>query len=301
MSEQAPAGWYPDGSGNECYWDGAAWTSHVRELAAPATAMEYSATDKKVGTFSQLGSSFKKAASDRHAAKDERSRKRIETIEAAGELITSGVFGSSTIEVYAGGFVRVAEGRIDAPQRVGKVTKNTPFEKLRSIKFTGISEDASSNSFDTSALMKGASTLVQGGKGLLKASAPGLAVAGLSHVARAKLGKTFLTITTDKAIHQLTNEVHNGWMKVANKGHNEIGLSLEEAANFVLDSSRAPSREAAVSGRAQGNFIEDGQSQATISQSSTMSQRLRELAELHRDGILSDDEFAAAKAKLLDL
>lgn len=31
----------------------------------------------------------------------------------------------------------------------------------------------------------------------------------------------------------------------------------------------------------------------------TLAGRLRELAELHKDGILSDDEFAAAKAKLL--
>jgi hypothetical protein len=31
----------------------------------------------------------------------------------------------------------------------------------------------------------------------------------------------------------------------------------------------------------------------------TLAERLRELADLHKDGILSDDEFAAAKAKLL--
>jgi len=31
----------------------------------------------------------------------------------------------------------------------------------------------------------------------------------------------------------------------------------------------------------------------------TLSERLRELADLHKDGILCDDEFAGAKAKLL--
>lgn len=31
----------------------------------------------------------------------------------------------------------------------------------------------------------------------------------------------------------------------------------------------------------------------------TLAERLRELADLHKDGILSDDEFAAAKRKLL--
>ena len=31
MSEQARAEWYPNGNGNERYWDGAAWTEHVRQ------------------------------------------------------------------------------------------------------------------------------------------------------------------------------------------------------------------------------------------------------------------------------
>jgi uncharacterized Tic20 family protein len=33
-----PAGWYPDGSGQQRYWDGAAWTEH---FAAPATTGGY--------------------------------------------------------------------------------------------------------------------------------------------------------------------------------------------------------------------------------------------------------------------
>jgi hypothetical protein len=33
---------------------------------------------------------------------------------------------------------------------------------------------------------------------------------------------------------------------------------------------------------------------------SSAADRLRQLADLHRDGILSDDEFAAARAKLID-
>src|SRR6478735_6899106 len=39
---QPPAGWYPDGTGQVRYWDGAAWTEHVQpaqpEVPAPAPA-----------------------------------------------------------------------------------------------------------------------------------------------------------------------------------------------------------------------------------------------------------------------
>ncbi len=29
MSQQQPAGWYPDSQGNQRYWDGTQWTEHV--------------------------------------------------------------------------------------------------------------------------------------------------------------------------------------------------------------------------------------------------------------------------------
>jgi hypothetical protein len=38
---------------------------------------------------------------------------------------------------------------------------------------------------------------------------------------------------------------------------------------------------------------------ASLPAAPTLSDRMRELSELHREGILSDDEFSSAKAKLL--
>jgi hypothetical protein len=34
----APAGWFPDGSGQLRYWDGSAWTQHVAPMVQPAVA-----------------------------------------------------------------------------------------------------------------------------------------------------------------------------------------------------------------------------------------------------------------------
>ena len=99
-----------------------------------------------------------------------------------------------------------------------------------------------------------------------------------------------MTIVTDKEIHTLVNEIHNGFINKSNKRHNEVGLVLEAAGNSVLGvvemAAQEPSSEfqPVVSHAAKG---------------STLAERLRELSDLHRDGILSDDEFAAAKGKLL--
>ncbi len=38
MSQQQPAGWYPDSEGNQRYWDGAQWTEHSQPAAGQAFA-----------------------------------------------------------------------------------------------------------------------------------------------------------------------------------------------------------------------------------------------------------------------
>ena len=107
------------------------------------------------------------------------------------------------------------------------------------------------------------------------------------------MGKTYLTISTDRATHVLTNEIHNGLMKVVNKGHNDVGLLLEEAGNAVLGLDAISSAAVQTDSGSSSEVLQNA--------APTVGQRLRELAELHRDGVLSDEEFTAAKAKLLDL
>ena len=306
MGEHAPAGWYPDQEGNIRYWDGAAWTEHVSRQPGEADATSAEASAKKEGTFSKL----RKAAADKQAekrsAREELDRKQAEAARAAGNLVTSGVFGTSTIEIYDGGYVRVAEGQSNAAQPAS-ITVNTPYEKLRSITFTRPRQGDSPGITPAlegavgpavAGLMKGGASFMKVGTGVMKASVPGLAVAGFAHLASAEGRKSFLTIATDKAIHNLANQTHNGFVSTSNKGHNEVGLALESAGRSVLGVSiQEPSREPQRVPQPVSEPQALGMSQAATGP--TLAERLRELAGLHQDGILSDDEFGAAKAKLL--
>ncbi|MCH8560293.1 SHOCT domain-containing protein [Nesterenkonia sp. DZ6] len=245
---------------------------------------------KKDGAFSKLGAAVKKASTDRQSAREELGRKFLADAEAAGPLVTSGVFGTSAVEIYQGGYVRVATAPEKA-QQPAKISKKTPYEQLRSIKFTQPGQEQSSG-FENS-LGPAVSGLMKGGRAFMKSSAPGLAAAGIAHLAKNEARKAFLTVVTDKEIYTLINQIHNGYMNKVAKGHNEVGLVLETAGNSVLDIVEVAAPEA----RPEPHQVETHPAAAATSP--TLSERLRELADLHRDGILSDDEFAAAKTKLL--
>lgn len=290
MNEQTPAGWYPDQEGNMSYWDGLAWTEQVRSPGESASS-DVVLSSKKNGAFSKLGAVVMKAAADRQAVKDELGRKQAADAQAAGDLVTSGVFGSSTVEIYQGGYVRLAVGLNNAQQPAG-ITKNTPYEKLRSIKFTQPGQDETSGATSglESALGPALTGLMKGGKAFMKGSAPGLAVAGITHLATNSARKPFLTIVTDKEIHTLINQIHNGVFNKTTKGHNEVGLVLEAAGNSVLGEVELAHQPASELQPVVAGHLAAGP---------TLAERLRELADLHKDGILSDEEFTAAKGKLL--
>jgi len=310
MSQQTPAGWYPDDQGTTRYWDGTAWTEHIHDPGAGVTAPM---ADTKHGAFTRL----KKAAADRSADKREtreaEERKRAEDVAAAGAPVTSGTFGLSTVEIYEGGYVRVAFG--EQPERPsvanvrsqmaanlsgGGINAKTPYEKLRSITFTPSDSDQVSQGGSglESAIGPAVAGLLKGTKHLMKTSAPGLAAAGFAHVASQGSRTSYLTIATDRQIYTLSNQMPNSaGLKTAKKGHVAVGLALEAAASAVLGNhipSTADADAAALPPAVQPEAAAPAQTSPP-----SLADRLRELAALHQEGILSDDEFASAKAKLL--
>jgi hypothetical protein len=293
MNEQASAGWYLDGQRSERYWDGASWTDEIRALAVTDAP-------EKASAFSKLGAAVRNAATAKKAAKEELTRKRAEDALAAGSLVTSGVFGTSTVEIYENGYVRVAslsEGESATGPKA--MDKNTPHEKLRSIIFTKPEAEASgAPSALQGAVGPAVAKLLKGGKGLMKASVPGMAVAGIAHVASNAARRSFLTIATDKQIHTLTNQTTNSvGLKTSNKGHNDVGRALEVAGKAVLCVVEVESQPVVDEPVISAAPNPAGATQPVAAP--TLSDRLRELADLHEDGILSDGEFASAKAKLL--
>ncbi len=298
MVEQAAAGWYPDGHGNERYWDGSAWTEQLRHPQATGPTSPPISTQRRDSALTRIGAVVKKVGADKKEAKDEARRKQTKDAAAAGALVTSGVFGVSTVEVYEGGYVRVASA-LDNASQAGSITTTTPYEKLLSIKFTPPAQDGASGSSSglVGTVNPVVAGLIKGGKGMLKGSVPGLAVAGIAHIAAAEGRRAFLTIATDKQIHTLTNQTSVGPISRSHKGHNEVGLALEGAGNSVLHAlggtSLASASDESPASEPEGVAVNQA------SAGPNLADRVRELAELHRDGMLSDEEFASAKAKLI--
>ena len=198
-------------------------------------AMSDQHSDGKRGRFAKFGASVKSAVDDAQAA----NRQLAESNTANyGVVVKKGEFGFKTVEIYDSGHVRV--GLL--------LTKKSPFEKLKSIKFSHQVQDRT----------RAGHLWTTGGLG--------------SREKRVLL----LTIATDKQIHTLSTEGQIG------RGEDKLGLALEAAGNSVLATDPPPTAITQVSPEA------------------TAGEKLRQIADLHEDGVLSDEEFAAAKAKLLD-
>lgn len=297
MTEHTPAGWYVDGDGNERYFDGVVWTNDVRPQ--PTRDQAGALAPARPGAFAKLGAAIKQGATDRRAAKEDAARQHAAAAHAAGDIVTSGVFGTSSIEIYRGGYVRVAEGTESHTAAV-TITHKTPYERLTSITYTPSEKEnasASRGSGIDGAVGSAVASLLKGGKNIVKSSAPGLAAAGIAHIASAGSRTAILTIVTDKSIYSLSNQASNGFIKNSVKGHAEVARALVTAAQSVLG-LLAPGQSAVAMVEANAPTTPAVASPA-MAGAPSLTQRVRELADLHRDGILSDEEFAAAKAQLL--
>lgn len=245
-----------------------------------------------------LGTSVREVANDKIAARQALKQEQADRKQSAGSLVTRGTFGSSMIEIYEAGYVRIFATS-------SKVPRNTPYEKLISIIFSCPNSAGSSGAATDpmqDAAVKTITTLIKGGKHLMKSTAVGLAASGISHVAKSKSGRSTLTIATDKEIHTLTNlGTSDLGFTIVRREQEDIGRSLEQAGQAVLNANNpalASSSTDSIPALPDPMDYQPLPKRAAV-ESSSITERMRELASLHEEGILDDAEFAVAKAKLL--
>lgn len=222
---------------------------------------------EKPGLFKRA----RQAVQDAYAEDREKRRAAAETerafyekaAEKYGRLVESAIFDHRRIEIFDGGFVRVG-GTYNI--------KGGPLRELGSSDYV-VAYDAP---FERLRAIKANSQIQDksaGGRAM--ASAASL---GLSQMASNEKRLLFLTISTDRETYSLKEKA--GMLRLAD----QIPMRLELAGQGILDSLAATPT-------------------ATPSSAETapapVTEQLKDLAALHRDGVLSDHEFADAKARLL--
>ena len=328
-----PAGWYDDGSGRQRWWDGSAWGVYAQDVSpAPAEVHPVGSGQvlapvarpmKQSGILDALGQAVKDAAVERKnlaiealtaGVRARREREREERLRQAGcarmagRRVTSGEFGTSEVEIYENGYVRVA-GPSEAG-RLCRIDESTPYENLISISFerpdsgsSGVTGAAAAPSVATAGTaVKVVSMIAKRNPAVMAISAAGVAAAGAGAVAKIMSAKAVLTITTDQRVHVLTNQAKHPTtgIPMPRKDHESVGAVLEQTGNSVLTALGrgpvSPSAPALPSGQ-----VEPSQGVGSPGMSTEdVAKRLRELAELRKEGILDDADFAIAKRQLLE-
>ena len=332
----APAGWYDDGSGQQRWWDGRAWGVYAQDVSSVpgdpgavgygSVAGSVEQPAKEPGILDALGQAVKDAAVERknlaiealtagvRARREREEREREERLRQAGcarmagRRVTSGEFGTSEVEIYENGYVRVT-GPSEAG-RLCRIDESTPYENLISISFerpdsgsSGVSGAVAAPSVATAGTaVKVVSMIAKRNPAVMAISAAGVAAAGAGAVAKIMSAKAVLTITTDQRVHVLTNQAKHPTtgIPMPRKDHESVGAVLEQTGNSVLTAlGRGPvslSAPALPSGQ-----VEPSQGVGSPGMSTEdVAKRLRELAELRKEGILDDADFAIAKRQLLE-
>lgn len=325
----APAGWYDDGSGRQRWWDGNAWGVYAEEVssmhleARPVgfrqTAAPVAQPSKAPGLFNALGQAVKNATAERkdvaigaltagaRACRQREEHEREERLRQAeharmaGRRVTSGIFGTSTIEIYENGYVRVAG--LDAVGRSCQISDSTPYESLISISFErpdngdagSIGAVATPSVATAGAAVKVVSMITKRNPGAMAISA------GAGAVAKIVSAKAVLTITTDQKIHALTNQVKHPTtgIMMPRKDHESVGAVLEQTGNAVLAALGRGPVTSNVPALPSGQVEVPQEVSSSRMSSEDVAKRLRDLDELRKEGILDDADFLIAKRQLL--
>ena len=216
-----------------------------------------------------------------------------EIVKKVGPLAAEGVFGTTAIEIYEGGYVRVAksaDGEAD-----GKATRDTPYEKLISIEISEGGSSASDALHQSTATVASVMTakLLSRRKGMVGSVGSGLAAMGVDRLVHQLGQKAVLTVATDRQVHSLTNQrrTYVGLMLPVS-GHNALGTNLVAAGKRVLRATGTevePTRTETATLKARQRTIEPA----------TLGEQIRELSALNVEGLLTDEEFTDAKRRLL--
>ena len=332
----APAGWYDDGSGQQRWWDGRAWGVYAQDVssvqleARPAGTGQVSAPlgrpVKEPGILNALGQAVKNAAVEQKSLaigaltagvrarreREERERqerlRQAECARMAGRRVTGGRFGDSEVEIYENGYVRVA--RSSEGGRSCRIDESTPYENLISISFErpdGGSSGAVGSAGASSVATAGTAVKVvsmiakRHPLGMAVSGGIGLAAAGAGTVTKIMSAKAVLTITTDQRVHVLTNQAKHPktGIPMPRKDHESVGAVLEQTGNSVLTALGrgpvVPNVPALPSGQIEPPQRVSASPVSTVD----VTASLRDLAQLHSEGFLDDEEFLEAKRQLL--
>ncbi|NDK31781.1 SHOCT domain-containing protein [Nesterenkonia haasae] len=143
-----------------------------------------------------------KTIADGKKAAEEAKARAMQARETAGNLVTTQRFAGSTIEIYDGGYVRVAVF----------VSDSTPYEKLKSIKHSFQVQDKSA-----------------GGRAMV-----GLMTGGVNYLGSREKRTVFLTLVTERRVHTLKTTGGMG------RSEDRVALGLEVAGRGVLGGLAAP-------------------------------------------------------------